>query len=908
MLKQENLAANFCGLLAQKGFKESANEFRILGQERDGTILTSWISKNQEGNNVSMVGGYNIKEKNFEILHKFTEVKNVIQASVNCTRSLLLYVLKDQVQTDNCETDESNGIKFVYKAFLVEIKNKNPAEPKELLDVPRSKQVLVQFLWYKQQRNSQDRFLLMIHEECIYLYTLVLRKEIGDESNYYYDKVMIKIDTPVKNFIWCQWESKIQSLFYINLKQSSRTSLEENDKALNPSLSALQFHDDLPHETVLNIPLNLPKMPTSSKCSEYEDDTIPLRVHDSSLNLIIITDDDKGIFICHYYLYQPIRQQDEDQSSVEEVHFAYSVTMVAASLVLHCIIPGIAWEKAKSMKPTFSLVDEYMLVFQAGLFINLLDIGLEHEPCGHIVAQPFTKQEVTHLVPIFNSICFDSATLDLISIQIPKNHLIDTFKSDTSIDNRLSIIHYFLVHYNDIDIFAELLNIIMEHPLSLDTVSLLKEALVAGTYSSLRKGLNQDAAALIKFLPLTTCNTSKPLQAKVFDLNVGLSHEFLHNTAMTLLSSQQRLSPYRQDMWTRLYDRLNDKKDSKQRFCCDQVTEKLMYSLACYQPEALSRATTPLMTPSSSTSMMSDLNVINSFTSSKRNPNDMLPFLEFETCTASKQEHVISVNLRELSMHLVKHSVKQVTGFRWLKDYEPTAPTFVHAVSTKYVTAQLEVSRLLCIFVCRAAGIDARIEIERGFNLIDKLSIPQRYLLFLMLERYVLAVESMSFPLPQGFSSFFTYLGFRSLEFEEFIEYCQRHVFELQIDVMKNIMSDIPDTNEGVARKLLLLSLLPRTRARRLLNNWSHPISLRIRGIDHSSNVLSGNSAGRSMSLSSSRNTNPIGNANSYNIPPLNTLLELLTGKISLNEIDFNLLIESTQATLECGASSNNFN
>lgn len=44
-----------------------------------------------------------------------------------------------------------------------------------------------------------------------------------------------------------------------------------------------------------------------------------------------------------------------------------------------------------------------------------------------------------------------------------------------------------------------------------------------------------------------------------------------------------------------------------------------------------------------------------------------------------------------------------------------------------------------------------------------------------------------------------------------------------------------------------------------------------------------------------------LGSASSgINIQPLNTLLELLTGKISLNEIDFNLLIEATQATLEC--------
>ncbi|KAG5675167.1 hypothetical protein PVAND_005092 [Polypedilum vanderplanki] len=902
MLKQENLAANFCGLLAQKGYKDQANEFKILGQEKNGTLLASWISKEIESNqDISMIGSYNAKEKSFEIVYKFSSRQNIIQASINVSRSLLLYVIKEQICTDNCETDESSDIKYVYRAFLAELKNKDEA-PKELLETARSKQVLAQFLWYKQQRNSQDRFLLMIHEECIFLYTLVLKRNpTSNEENWYYDKTSIKIETIVKNFIWCQWESKIQSLFYIHLKQTTRISLEkeEDDKVISPTLSAFQFHDDLPTETVLNIPLNLPKMPMSSKISEYEDDTIPLRIHDSTLNLIIVTDDDFGIFICHYYLYQPIKQQEENQSSVGDVHFAYSVTMVHCSLVVHCIIPGIAWEKAKLMKPTFTLIDEYMLVFQADLFINLLDIGLEHEPCGHIVAEPFTRQPVTHLVPCFNSISYDSATLDLISLQIPKNHLIDTFKNDTSIDNRINILHYFLVHKNDFDIFAELLNIIMEQPLNLDTVSLLKEALVGGTYSTLKKGLSQDALALLKLLPLTTANTTKPIQAKVFDLTVGLSHEFLHNTPMMLLSPQQRLSPYRQDIWTRLHDRLQENKDCKKRFCCDQVTEKLMYSLACYQPEALSRCTTPQTPSSSNQIMMSELSSINSFSSSKRTQNDMLPFIEFETCTASKQEHVISVNLRELSMHLVKHSVKQITGFRWLKDYEPTAPSFVHAVSTKYVTAQLEISRLLCVLVCRAAGIDSRIETDRGFHLIDKLSMPQRYLLFLMLERYVLSVESMSFPLPQGFSSFFTYLGFKSLEFEQFIEYSQRHVFELQIDVMKIIINDIKDTDEGIARKLTLLALLPRTRARRLLNNWNHPISLRIRSMEHATNVLSGNSAGRSMSLSSSRNSNSIGNVSSYQSPYLNTLLELLTGKCSLNEIDFNLLIEATQATME---------
>lgn len=779
-------------------FTDSAKEFKILGQERDGTLITSWISCSHELW-VSNIGSYNPKEKLFNIIHKFSSTLNIVQASINISRTLLVYVTKEEFVNDDHENPSQDSAKFVYKPFLVVINKTDAIQVIPLLDVERSNQVFVQFMWPKQQKNDKDRFLVMIHQEGIYLHTTNAKEKSQDvESGALFDKGAMKVDLIVKNFIWSQWEPKIQTLFYIHLKQSTRMSLEkeEDEKVINPTLSAFQFHDDLPTETVLNIPLNLPKIPCSSKCSEYEDDTVPLRIHDSSLNLILVSDEEKGmLFICHYYLYQPMKQDENQSSSAAEVHFAYSVTIVHYSQVIHCIIPGIPWETAKLMKPTFTLLNDYLLVYQAGLFMQLLDIGLDHEPCGHIIAKPYIREShhnVTHLVPCFNSISYDSVTLDLISIQIPKSHLIETFKNDESFDNRLSIIHYFMAHYNDFDIFADLLNIIMKNPLNLDTVGLLKEALMGGTYSIVKKGLSAEAMSLSKLLPLTTCQTLKPIQAKIGDLSVGLSHETLHNTAMMLLSPQQRLSPYRQDIWTRLYDRLNENKDSKKRFSCDQVTEKLIYSLACYQPEALSRCTTP-QTPLKSDHMsFCDLSSINNASSTAKRPNDMLPFIEFETCTASKQEHVISVNLRELSMFLVKNSVKQVTGFRWLKDsyFDATpAPSFVHAISTRYVSAQLEVSRLLCIHVCRAAGIDARIESERGFTLIDKLSSPQLYLLFLLLERYCLAVQSLSFPLPQGFSSFFTYLGYRALDFCEFLEYAQRYAFELQIDVMKTIMN-----------------------------------------------------------------------------------------------------------------------
>lgn len=326
------------------------------------------------------------------------------------------------------------------------------------------------------------------------------------------------------------------------------------------------------------------------------------------------------LFVCHYCVYQPINvptddeivlnqtdelsSQNESKSSAEgsssllqdetnsnTVHFSYSVTLLHHGCIIHCAIPGIPLEKAKFMKPTFTMYgDHHMLVYQPDLFCHLLDVGLTHEPCCHIVCGPKynaqTERKLTHLVPClkWGPIAYDAATLDLISIQIPKSHLIDAFKTDKSIDNRLSIVHYFLLHSNDMDFLSELIGILMEVPESLDTVALLKEAFIAGAYASTSKSLPKEALPLIRLLPLTTCNTKKPIQAKINNLSIGISHEALHSTTMMLLSPQQRLSPFKIDIWTKLWERLNENTNKNQpRFSPELVAEKLLYSLACYQ-------------------------------------------------------------------------------------------------------------------------------------------------------------------------------------------------------------------------------------------------------------------------------------------------------------------------------------
>lgn len=74
-------------------------------------------------------------------------------------------------------------------------------------------------------------------------------------------------------------------------------------------------------------------------------------------------------------------------------------------------------------------------------------------------------------------------------------------------------------------------------------------------------------------------------------LPATLNQETLWNTAMMLLSPQQRVVPYRVDMWTQLWDQLARKTSKeKTRFKPSQVADKLMVSLVCYQVRLFSIA------------------------------------------------------------------------------------------------------------------------------------------------------------------------------------------------------------------------------------------------------------------------------------------------------------------------------
>lgn len=277
MLPQENLAANFCGLLDSNGYQDLPIEWRILGQEQDGSLLASWISIAQrrsggEGKvDRSHIGVYSPIEKSFDVLHSFKRRENVIQASINSSRTLLSYVIKNTI------IDEGGNDRHIYIPYVVEVKSdaSDADEAYRLLVDDKSKQVMTQFLWRQKgafEKNYQDKLLVLIHDECIYSYKLTLVKQTNnqnpddltsskidfkDADSWALDRAHIVGETIVKHFIWAQWDPVVQALYYIHLKPTMRSLLEKDDvpkeKDFTTTLSAHQFHETLPRETVVGL-------------------------------------------------------------------------------------------------------------------------------------------------------------------------------------------------------------------------------------------------------------------------------------------------------------------------------------------------------------------------------------------------------------------------------------------------------------------------------------------------------------------------------------------------------------------------------------------------------------------------------------------------------------------------------
>ncbi|GFO44963.1 protein pigeon [Plakobranchus ocellatus] len=211
-------------------------------------------------------------------------------------------------------------------------------------------------------------------------------------------------------------------------------------------------------------------------------------------------------------------------------------------------------------------------------------------------------------------------------------------------------------------------------------------------------------------------------------------------------------------------------------------------------------------------------------------------------------------------------------------------------VAREYLYCQAKVSRQLCRLIWSLRGNHLSHELEdRLLPNLQDFGSDEEYELFQLYERFYLTATELGYPLPPGFSSFFTALGFKCLELHMFFQYVDNHILVLTPDFILQLLEDLPDdADEEIPHiKFQVISRLPKPFAEECFERWKHPITQQrkareqVTQILQLGHILRVDSSGdmiqqaRPMDPHNSRHT-MAGTSDDAPFPPLGTLMKHL--------------------------------
>ncbi|XP_035676326.1 gamma-secretase-activating protein-like isoform X2 [Branchiostoma floridae] len=871
-------------------------QVRVLGQERDGAVLYTWSDISpyrQDDVVVSHIGLYEPISKVNTVLFVHEKLVNLVNCTVNQERTLLAFTTQEKATSSSGSPSwHSEGRQHaqVYRSYLAEVQ---PANRVFYLNIERDNYLMVQFLHGKghgDATSKESHMLFLIHKELIGLYHMKLSR-VG------YSGVEMcgqpRTEVLAKRFQWAQWDHQRQRLYYLSQKKKNSNS--------KLTFTCMQFYEKYPPEIMMEVQLPIYLPPEVSKApSIYEHLPLSNKVTDQKLLCDVLTLPGGSLCICYQH---PIMSpedhhaQEEDIGEYDVVDIEYSVFMLHRGTVLHCCMPGFARLEAVNIRLHFFPINDYILVFSPGQLLHLLNVAAEFEPCHHIVwhvVSAATNVNGGHGVPNLPSPSTDGRSLTTFlreraglcvydcrqdiayRVSVSKEGFADVFAGCYLPSTRLAIMHYAAVHHKDSSLAKLLVGKMCNDIGSPEVSGLLTEFLVGTTYNAMRRQLDMRILPLLQFTSTETGRGQLEKNEKGQQL-ARITYSSLRDIVQMKYSkvdktqsdgsfwehlryNLQKLSIA--DMWPRFNTTSLQQHitaaNQEAAFADDLVegrvrSSSLLKRISDSARRAFSGSSTPRKGSLGSYAVLTFLNAAE---------RDL------------EQDRVVGMTVEQLTDHLSRHLPRETR-------------VKVFNVAREFVSCQLQQSKQLLQFIWTSLGFQPDGDLASN---VGEPGSQAESELFHMTERFYMAAQELCFPLPNGFKTFFTTLGFRCLDSHVFLQYVDRGVLHLTDDFRDMVMEDLGDDRDNSEMKLNIVSRLPK--ALTGLQQWNHPISTRFLSKQYvSSLLLEGEDLGwasqprrvsltDSYSTSSSQDSSEDDSVDAHvHFPPLATLMKLLQMK-----------------------------
>lgn len=835
---------------------------RLVGQEKDGGVLFVWDTAvgsegdAEAGEIVTHVGWYSQSSPRYRVLYRHEFRACICAASVNFERTLLAFTIQSTLEDE-----------VTYEPFVAEIQPQGRVFSLNMSGGGfRKLQFLHLDMTTPRNRISRNvlssRLLLIIPDKCVCLYTFKMQMlREGAVLTQQPEQEVIADD-----FSWYQWDPTMQRLYYARF-ETTHSRVQASVSGRNSLVINCIAFSSSSQEVLLTVSLPLPynERVYSTSSTYYRSPfafTLPVR----EMNLQVLQRRDGYWCICLQHCTGVAAAVDDTSSEYEDPDgpqggkIDYSVYIVHNGYVLYGQVP-LPMPSSEDLYIHFMLIGCFVAAYIPGFMLHLLNVGPRTDPCHHLAFGPSLTPEFPVEVSdsddegVLSSSCegpilslaissfllgdYNTAVMEcnsevLYECGLNVARFMALFKQTSSSDLRESLLHLMVMGFRHNAMALSMLEHVCHTPMSLADHRLFAEYMLSAAFAGVYFDCKRYMA---KQLPLTLTPTFRGKVYKNEDrsnlalLKVSPMQNFIQQL---MIQSDQKLVSQNPD------DLLNNHPPSDhplEMLCHTVITSNAKIaridfrSIMSGQVESASGASTLQASPTLpqrgrqsrksqefTSSSRTLRNVFNNLT--RRTPLagrhalantrgelvEMLQFLEADEEQTMLMNDEVSRIREQAVMRLGTGVVLRSRNV-----------IFTSLNAYLYELEKQSCTLLLLIWQSLSFSSDSHPLRET----IHRKATIKEQILFELLEAYHLAHMEIGFPVPAGFHTLYTALGFICLDHILFLQYLRNGVFNATKKFLDLFFMDPASVKLDDDLVYQIISQMDLAKARYALDKWS---------------------------------------------------------------------------------------